>query len=101
MSVVVIARFPVADVAKAKQAFTSQAALLEEVTEDSKKLGCEHHRFVEGDAEMIVIDQWQSVEGFQQFFEANPKVQQISEAAEVQGPPKIEIFRAVEVAGTF
>ena len=43
MSVVVIGRFPVADVATARQAIASQAALIEEISEDSKKLGCEHH----------------------------------------------------------
>jgi heme-degrading monooxygenase HmoA len=101
MSVVVIARFPVADVANAKQALASQAALLDEVSEDAKKLGCEHHRFVEGDGELVVIDEWQSAEGFQRFFEANPKVQQVTESAGVQGPPNIAIFRAVEAAGTF
>jgi hypothetical protein len=56
---------------------------------------------VEGDGELVVIDEWQSAEGFQRFFEANPKVQQVTESAGVQGPPNIAIFRAVEAAGTF
>jgi hypothetical protein len=101
MSVVVISRFPVADVANAKQALASQAALLDEVAEDAKKLGCEHHRFLEGDGEMVVVDEWQNAEGFQRFFEGNPGVQQFIKSAGVHRPPNIEIFRTVEAAGTF
>jgi hypothetical protein len=101
MSVVVIGRFPVADVATARQAIASQAALIEEISEDSKKLGCEHHRYGEGDGELVVIDEWQSAEGFQRFFEGNPKVQQVIESVGVQGPPNIAIFRVVEAPGTF
>ena len=44
MSVIVLLHFPIADIAKAKQTIASRADLLEEITEDSKKLGAQHHR---------------------------------------------------------
>ncbi|MDQ6945515.1 MAG: hypothetical protein M3256_04420 [Actinomycetota bacterium] len=101
MSVMVLLHFHVADIAKAKQTIASRAALLEEITEDSKKLGARHHRFLESNGQLIVLDEWESAEGFQRFFESNPKVQQISQEAGIAGPPAIEILSPVEAAGTF
>lgn len=73
MSVTVIAHFHVADVAKAIEGLQANAALLEEITEDTNGAGILHHRFVAGDAELVVIDEWETAEQFQEFFEANPK----------------------------
>ena len=41
------------------------AALLEEITEDTKGAGILHHRFVVGAAELVVIDEWETAEQFQ------------------------------------
>ena len=101
MSVIVVAHFPVTDVARARRALASNAALLDEITVDAKGLGALHHRFLEGDAELLVLDEWQSAEGFQSFFEGNSKVTRITDEAGVQGPPRVEVFRPVEAAGTF
>jgi hypothetical protein len=65
MSVTVIAQFPVADVAKAIEGLKANAALLEEITEDTKGAGILHHRFVAGAAELVVIDEWETAEQFQ------------------------------------
>ena len=73
MSVTVIAHFPVADVAKAIEGLQANAALLEEITEDTKGAGILHHQFVAGAAELVVIDEWETAEQFQGFFEGNPK----------------------------
>ena len=101
MSVVVIARFAVPDLAKAKRALASNPALLEEITEDAKRLGAQHHRFLEGDGELIVLDEWDDPAAFRKFFEGNPKVARITDAAGVQGPPTVTVYGSVETAGTF
>ncbi|MDT2006861.1 hypothetical protein FXW78_23950 [Rhodococcus opacus] len=101
MSVVVIARFPVADTAAATQSLTDNAELLDEITDDAKTLGAEHHRFVAGADELVVIDQWTSAESFHMFFDGNGKVAIITEQAGVQASPTIEIFETVDAAGTF
>ncbi len=101
MSVIVVGHFPVADVAAAKQALASNGALLDEITEDAKRLGALHHRFMEGGGELLVLDEWESADAFQRFFDGNAKVLRITEAAGVQGPPRIEVFAPVEASGTF
>ena len=71
MSVVIVARFSVPDVAGAIEALATHAPLLEEITEDAKGLGCLHHRFLAGDGDLIVLDEWGTADQFENFFEAN------------------------------
>jgi quinol monooxygenase YgiN len=101
MSVIVIGRFQVPDVARAKQVLAANAALLEEITEDAKGLGARHHQFLEGNGELVILDEWESAEGFQRFFESNTKIPRITQEAGAQGPPKVEVLSPVEAAGTF
>jgi heme-degrading monooxygenase HmoA len=101
MSVVVIGHFTVGDVATARQALASDAALLDEIAADAKGMGALHHRFLAGDREIVVLDEWESPQAFQRFFEGNAKVQRVTDAAGVQGPPRIEVYGLVEAAGTF
>lgn len=99
MTVTVIAHFPVADVEKAIAGLQSSAALLEEITEDTKAGGLIHHTFVAGDGELVVIDEWHTAEQFQSFFKDNAKVARVMESAGVTGPPSVAIYNEVEVAG--
>ena len=99
MSVTVIARFPVADIEKAVAALQASAALLEEITEDTKGAGIIHHTFVAGDGELVVIDEWETAEKFQSFFDGNPKVAKITELAGVTGPPALAIYNEVDAPG--
>ncbi|TQF68639.1 hypothetical protein FK531_12545 [Rhodococcus spelaei] len=101
MSVVVIARFPVADVAAAKQSLADNGALLEEITTEALASGAHHHRFAEGGGDLLAIDEWESAEAFRGFFTDNAKIAKITEASGVQGPPVVEFFATVEAAGTF
>ncbi len=99
MSVTVIAHFPVADVAKAIEGLQANAALLEEITEDTKGAGILHHRFVAGVGELVVIDEWETAEQFQGFFEGNPKVGRVTAAIGVTGPPTVSVYNSFEAAG--
>jgi hypothetical protein len=101
MSVTVVAHFPVADVAKGVEALQANAALLEEITEDTKNAGIIHHTFVAGDGELVVIDEWESAAQFQSFFEGNAKVARVTELAGVTGPPEVSVYQGLDVAGTF
>ena len=99
MSVTVIGHFPVADIEKAIAGLQANAALLEEITEDTKAGGLIHHTFVAGEDELVVIDEWKTAEQFQSFFEGNAKVAKIMESVGVTGPPAIAIYKEVEAAG--
>ena len=99
MSVTVIARFPVSDVEKAIAGLQANAALLEEITEDTKGGGIIHHTFVAGEGELVVIDEWETAEQFQSFFEGNAKVAKITELVGVTGPPAVAIYNEVDAPG--
>src|ERR1019366_3282852 len=68
MSVVVPIHFPVSDVAKAIEGLHDNAKFLEEISASTKDAGLIHHRFVSGDGELVVIDEWDTAEQFQSFF---------------------------------
>jgi heme-degrading monooxygenase HmoA len=99
MSVTVIAHFPVADVGKAIEGLQAHAALIEEITEDTTGAGIIHHRFVAGADELVVIDEWESAEQFQRFFEGNPKVERVTSVIGVTGPPAVTVYTSFEAAG--
>ena len=101
MSVIVIARFTVADLDQAIRTLADFGDLLDEVTEDAKGLGCIHHQFMAGDGELVVLDEWGSAEEFMAFFDGNTKVMQISAAAGAAGPPRVEVYGTVKATGTF
>jgi heme-degrading monooxygenase HmoA len=100
MSVTVTIRFPVADVAKAIKGLHSHAAILEAITESTKGAGILHHRFVAGDNEMMVIDEWESAKQWQTFFDANPQIAAVMTSIGMTGPPEVSIFSSIAAPGT-
>lgn len=46
----------------------SETETLTRISNRGKELGAIHHRFGIGDAEVFVIDEWESAEAFQGFF---------------------------------
>ncbi len=67
----------------------------------AKGLGAVHHRFLAGEGELIVVDEWVAPEQFEGFFAGNEKVAQIAASAGVAGPPEVSVFSPVASAGTF
>ena len=100
MSVVVTIHFPVSDVAKAIEGLHDNAEFLEEITASTKDAGVIHHRFVSGDGELVVIDEWETAEQFQGFFDGNPKVAEVMGSIGMTGAPEISVFESIDVAGT-
>ena len=56
------------------------------------RLGAIHHTFAAGENELIVVDEWDTAESFQAFFNGNPKVEKVTADIGVQGPPTVEVF---------
>jgi heme-degrading monooxygenase HmoA len=54
---------------------------------------------VAGEGELVVIDEWETAEKFQSFFEGNAKVAKITELAGVTGPPDVAIYNEVDAPG--
>jgi quinol monooxygenase YgiN len=94
MSVLVIAKFQ-GDTAKFRQALTERAGEFEKIADTARAAGGIHHRFGVGDGSVVVVDEWESVEHFQQFF-GNPELQAfIGSVGAAPAPPEILVAEAV------
>jgi quinol monooxygenase YgiN len=94
MSVLVIAKFE-GDTAKFRGALTERAGEFEKFREMAVAAGAIHHRFGIGDGFVVVIDEWESAEAFQNFF-ANPDLLAfISSVGAAPGQPEMTLAEAV------
>ena len=48
---------------------------------------------------LMVIDEWETAEQFQSFFDGNPKVAEVMASVGMTGPPEITVFGSIDAAG--
>ena len=100
MSVLVIGKFQ-GDTGQFRQALTDRADEFGKIAEESRSAGAIHHRFGLGDGFVVLVDEWESVEQFQQFF-SNPELQAfIGSVGAAPAPPEITVTEAVTSADQF
>ena len=100
MSMLIIGKFQ-GDTAKFRQALTERADEFVKITEMAKSAGAIHHRFGIGDGVVVLVDEWETVEQFQQFF-ANPDLQAfIGSTGALPEPPEVTVTEAVASADQF
>jgi heme-degrading monooxygenase HmoA len=100
MSVTVTIRMPVSDVAKAIELLMDKGEFLEGIRDVALKDGLIHHKFVSGDGELMVIDEWDTAEQFQTFFDGTPEVGALMGDIGMSGPPEVSIFNAIDAPGS-
>ena len=94
MSVLIIGKFQ-GDTDKFRRSLVERAGEFEKWGAAGRAAGARHHRFGVGDGFVMVIDEWERVEQFQQFF-ANPELQAfIGTIGADPGPPEMIIAEAV------
>jgi hypothetical protein len=94
VSMLIIGKFQ-GDTGKFRQSLVDRAAEFEKYGAAGRAAGAIHHRFAVGDGFVVVIDEWESVEQFEQFF-SNPELQAfIGEIGADPGPPEMIIAEAV------
>ena len=94
MSVLVVSKFE-GDTAKFRQALTERAGEFEKFRDLAVAAGAIHHRFGVGDGFVMIIDEWESAEHFQNFL-ANPDLQAfISSVGAAPVQPEMTIAGAV------
>jgi len=101
VSVIVTIKFPVADVAKAIEGLHTNASFFEETSASTRGKGVISHRFVSGDGELMVIDEWETAEEFQSFFSANPKIGDVMGSIGMNGEPRVSVYGSIDGPGTF
>jgi quinol monooxygenase YgiN len=94
MSVLVIAKFQ-GDTATFRQALADRGEEFAKIAESSQASGGIHHRFGIGDGFIVVVDEWETVGHFEQFF-ADPDLQAfIGSVGAAPVPPEITITEAI------
>lgn len=90
------------DTAVFQKALADRAAEFEAVVEKAKAAGAIHHRFGVGDGYVHVIDEWETVEGFQGFF-GEPSMQEFlgSIGADTSAEPDITVSLALRTVDEF
>jgi quinol monooxygenase YgiN len=96
MSVLIITKFT-GDSATLRQALAERTAEFQKVVDAAREQGCIHHQFGIGEDFALVVDEWESVEQFQQFF-ADPELQAfIATTGASPEPPQIIVAEALAV----
>jgi hypothetical protein len=94
MSVLIIGKFQ-GDTAKFRQALTDRADEFAKIADMARSQGGIHHRFGIGDGFVVIVDEWATVEDFQQFF-SNPDLQAfIGSVGAAPAPPELTIVDAI------
>jgi heme-degrading monooxygenase HmoA len=70
------------------------------LTEKAKAAGCLGHRFALGDGQVVVVDEWESAEQFQEFF-SSPDIRSVMGEMGAQGEPQFTFAQAPGFPGEF
>ena len=89
------------DTERFRQFLANESDRLRRISEDARSRGCLHHRFGLGDGFVLVIDEWESPEHFQRFFEGNPEIEAAMRDAGAQSEPEITFSEAIETPDQF
>ena len=101
MSVLVITKFQ-GDTAVFRQALTERAGEFEKISDGARAAGSIHHRFGVGDGFVLVVDEWETVGQFEQFF-SNPELQAFigTVGGDTSSPPQVIVAEATHSADQF
>jgi hypothetical protein len=101
MSVLVIGKV-YGDTAKFRQALTDRGDEFAKIAEAARPKGAIHHRFGIGEDFVLIVDEWQTAQQFQEFF-SDPALQEFvgSVGGSTATQPEFTICEAVDSADQF
>lgn len=100
MSVLVLGKFK-GDTTAFRQALADRSGEFAKMAEQAQAAGGIHHRFGIGEGFVVIVDEWESAEHFEQFF-ANPELQAfIGSIGAEPGPPELTIAESVTSADQY
>jgi heme-degrading monooxygenase HmoA len=85
------------DVAKLEQIAAEDPALFTTVSKRAQQHGVIHHRFWQQGGDVLVVDEWETEQGFHDFFAASPEIADIMQRAGVTSAPEITLWQPVAV----
>ena len=93
MSVIVTAKVP-GDTDLFRKTLDERADDIIKISEQGRAAGCIHHQFAVGEGFVLVVDEWESPQQFEQFF-SSPEIEAIIRDMGGSGVPEITIGEAV------
>jgi quinol monooxygenase YgiN len=101
MSVLITGKFH-GDVNTFRKAAAERADELAEVSAQARSAGCLHHRFGVGTDFVIIVDEWETAEAFDKFFNAPQLQALVAEMGASQDvAPEITITEAISTSDQF
>jgi heme-degrading monooxygenase HmoA len=102
MSVLVTVRIPGdADQFRSFVADSGNADRIKAIADDGRSRGAIHHQFAVGDGFVLVVDEWDRAEAFQEFFEGNEEIEAVVRDSGGQGQPEVTIAEALDTPDKF
>jgi quinol monooxygenase YgiN len=74
---------------------------MQAITDRAKGLGCLHHTFASENGDVIVMDEWESREAFEKFFNGADDVRDVMEQMGVQSEPEIHFYKKLNTGDEF
>lgn len=101
MSVMMGMRLTV-DPARFEQVAQQNADAICAIAERAKSLGAVRHAFYAGDGEVLIADEWESEDGFHEFFAAaSSEIGSLMSQAGVSNVPRPEFWRVLDTPDRF
>lgn len=86
-----------ADPAKLEQYASEHQDQMREIADRAKAEGCQSHAFYGSEnGQVLVVDEWESQDGFQRFFESDPDIPRMMQEVGVTSEPRTNFFRRLE-----
>jgi heme-degrading monooxygenase HmoA len=90
------------DVAALEQRAAADPGGMQAIADKAKAHGCRSHRFYGADdGSMMVVDEWESPEAFNAFFEASPEIQVMMREIGVTEQPEVTFWRELDTHDAF
>ncbi len=89
------------DPARWEQVARENEDKLKEIAERGRQAGAIHHTFAATDSEVVVMDEWESEEAFQRFFQSDPDIPKLMQEAGVTSEPEVSFYRPLRLGDEF
>ena len=85
-----------ADADKLERYAQDNPDVLQDISNQAKEVGCIHHTFAAENGDVVVMDEWESKEAFQKFFDGNKDIEKVMQDMGVQSEPEIHFYRPLD-----
>jgi hypothetical protein len=89
------------DTNKFRALMADQPDRFRSIADDARSRGAIHHRFGVGDGFVLVVDEWESADAFQTFFESNAEIPKLMQEAGAESEPEFTFSEAIDSPDQF